>query len=543
MHYFDLNSLYPDAVAVAAWDTQITEAVQMPWLQEMLRGRGNELLPRFAACHAELRALPRDARRALQRRVARSSEFTAMFSHRLHAGGARAVQRKLARSLAGAALLLALAQGVATADSITVTTNDSRVRQDGQCSLIEAIVNANIDAATHSDCVAGSGADTIVLPVNAKVKLRAVHDKTYGATGLPTITTPITIEGNNATIFRQGNPAFRLIAVGSSGDLTLQNVTLKGGASLAGGGVFNNGTVTLENSIISGNKATSTNQYAFGGGVYNKGTLTVQNSTISRNTVAGRSGFYGSSGGGGAFNSGTLTIENSAVSGNTASGVGGGVLNLSSYNAPTNITIINSTISRNTACGGGGVSNSAYYGLSSAAISNSTISGNGATCSGGGISNFSYGYSASMTITNSTISGNTADHNGGGILNTYSSVLTLSRSLVSGNKAAAGAGISNSGALVADNHNLFGSNGKAAVTGFTPGLTDIVPAPGVTAAKILDRLKANGGPTQTHALKPGSPALDVLVFTDPDCAGTDQRGVARPQGTGCDIGAFERDGP
>ena len=77
----------------------------------------------------------------------------------------------MAWSLAGAALLLALGQGVATAATITVTTNDPRIIPDGQCSLIEAIVNANNDAATHADCAAGSGADTIVLPANANVML------------------------------------------------------------------------------------------------------------------------------------------------------------------------------------------------------------------------------------------------------------------------------------------------------------------------------------------------------------------------------------
>ena len=68
----------------------------------------------------------------------------------------------MAWSLAGAALLLALGHGVATAATITVTTNNPNIISDGQCSLIEAIVNANNDAATHADCPAGSGADTIV---------------------------------------------------------------------------------------------------------------------------------------------------------------------------------------------------------------------------------------------------------------------------------------------------------------------------------------------------------------------------------------------
>jgi len=124
----------------------------------------------------------------------------------------------MAWSLAGAALLLALGQGVVTAATITVTTNDPNVIADGQCSLIEAIVNANNDAATFPDCAAGSGADTIALPANANLALSAVYGRTYGQfgdpVGLPPIASRITIEGNGATIHRQGGaPIFGLMAV------------------------------------------------------------------------------------------------------------------------------------------------------------------------------------------------------------------------------------------------------------------------------------------------------------------------------------------
>ena len=95
----------------------------------------------------------------------------------------------MAWSLAGAALLLALGQGVATAATITVTTNNPNIAADGQCSLIEAIVNANNDAATHADCAAGSGADTIVLPANANMILNTVHG--FTDTFLPGLGTPL----------------------------------------------------------------------------------------------------------------------------------------------------------------------------------------------------------------------------------------------------------------------------------------------------------------------------------------------------------------
>src|SRR5262245_60236166 len=139
MNYFDLYSSYPDQTIAAAWDSQIKEA-DNTWLAETLSDCGDELFARFAARYAELRALPRSARRALQRQLARSSELAAILPEYLQQGGRRP-QHKMAWSLAGAALLLALGQGVAAAATITVTTNNPNIAADGQCSLIEAIVN------------------------------------------------------------------------------------------------------------------------------------------------------------------------------------------------------------------------------------------------------------------------------------------------------------------------------------------------------------------------------------------------------------------
>jgi len=289
MNYFDLYSSYPDRTIATAWDSQVKEADKTPWLAGNLTECGDELFARFAACYAELRLLPRSVRRALQRRIARSSELAAILPEYLQGEGRR-LQHRMAWSLAGAALLLALGQGPATAATITVTTNDPRIITDGQCSLIEAIVNANNDAATHPDCAAGSGADTIVLPANANVTLSAVDNSNLGPAGLPVITSRITIEGNGATIARQGNaPAFRLMAVANSGDLTLQRVTLSGGFSPVAAGVYNSGTLTIENSTISGNTANFN-----GGGVYNAeyGTVTIENSTISGNTASTGAGLF-----------------------------------------------------------------------------------------------------------------------------------------------------------------------------------------------------------------------------------------------------------
>jgi hypothetical protein len=89
-----------------------------------------------------------------------------------------------------------------------------------------------------------------------------------------------------------------------------------------------------------------------------------------------------------------------------------------------------------------------------------------------------------------------------------------------------------------DNFNVFGTNGDAGLVGFTPGPTDIVPS--VAISDILAPLGDNGGPTLTHALVAGGPAVDAVPTSEPNCVGTnDQRGLPRPAGSGCDVGSVE----
>jgi hypothetical protein len=216
----------------------------------------------------------------------------------------------------------------------------------------------------------------------------------------------------------------------------------------------------------------------------------VADSTITGNS-AGTSG-------GGVHNDGTLTVTNSTIAGNSAETRGGGV-----HNGGT-LTVTNSTITGNSARSGGGMANP----------------------------------HGTLTVTDSTITGNSAASIGGGVSN--SGFGALARTLVSGNTAPFGPEMFNFGTLSADDYNLFGVDGQAGVEGFHPGPTDVVPAAGVRLRDMLRRLADNGGPTRTHALVPGSPALDAIPPTDPGCTGTDQRGVPRPQGSGCDIGAVER---
>jgi hypothetical protein len=168
-------------------------------------------------------------------------------------------------------------------------------------------------------------------------------------------------------------------------------------------------------------------------------------------------------------------------------------------------------------------------------LTNSTVTGNTASCSGtgcgaagGGLTNRS---DATLTLTNSTVSGNTVSCSGascatqgGGLIN-VSGTVTLQNTIVAKQLA----GPDCAGTITSNGFNLDSDN--------TCQLTQPSDKPNVSNP-LLGPLQDNGGPTQTHALLPGSPAIDAVTSGCPPPA-TDQRGVARPQGAACDIGAFE----
>jgi len=449
-------------------------------------------------------------------------------------------------SLAAAALAFALALGgVPTAHAAGITVG-------GSCTLVDAITAANTNTATGG-CAAGSGADTITLSGN--VVLTSVNNSnTQGANGLPVVTSAITIAGNGATISRAGSsPDFRIFEVVSTGDLTLNDTTISGGRSSLffyffsgpGGGILNSGTLTLTNSTVSGN---AIGGYGFGngGGIENFGLATLTNSTVSGNTAG-----YG----GGIDNSATLTLTNSTVSGNTANNLGGGIENSATMtlnnstlsgntsgtsgaaifnNGSSTLTVNNSTLSGNTAHNSGGA---IFNSTATVTLSNTTVSGNTADSRGGAIIN-----GGTLTLSNSTVSGNTANFQGGAIFN--GGTLNLERSLVAGNTAPSEQEIDSPfGTVNSNNFNLFGHSGESnaqAFNNFTPSGSDISATsdgtlPTALASILNTTLANNGGPTLTNALVSGSPAVDAA----PSGPATDQRGVARPQGSAFDIGAFE----
>jgi predicted outer membrane repeat protein len=198
-----------------------------------------------------------------------------------------------------------------------------------------------------------------------------------------------------------------------------------------------------------------------------------------------------------------------------------------------------STFTGNIAVEGGGIRN-----IGTLTVGDSTFSGNHATYYGGGIEGSGW-----VQVTNSTFSGNIADIYGGGIHNR--GTLTLTNSTFSGDRAVAywGAGLFSLGTL--DYYNNIIANSAYGVDCYSSGtvaanvnnLVENGPTCGATFSgdPNLDPLADNGGPTQTFALQPGSPAIDA--GNDTYCPATDQRGEARPSGRGYDIGAYEKQWP
>jgi hypothetical protein len=440
-------------------------------------------------------------------------------------------------------------------DAIAITPSDGTV--DFQAGLSGTIILTTGELAITKDlAIAGPGADLITVSGN---HLSRVFDIIGAA---------FTVDISGMTI-ANGRVAFDSARGGgilNLGTLTVTNSTLSGNSASGfdasqGGGIFNGGTLTVTNSTLSDNLATydvpGFPVPGLGGGIFNTGTLTVTNSTVSGNRADL---------GGGIFNTGTLTVTNSTVSGNWAN-LGGGIYT----GTPGTLTVTNSTLSGNSAFGddgavGGGISNEG----GTLTVSNSTISGNFASAAhglgcGGGIFNREGG---TVTVTNSTLSGNFAQggigtgtlSEGGGIYNIEGGTLTVTNSTLSRNRSSngGGGGISNEGGLTHSRNTIIagntaldgapdllgnlGSQGHNLI-GNSQGGTGFDPSDLLNINPLLGPLQNNGGPTQTMALLPGSPAIDA--GNNVYASMWDQRGPGFPRiihGT-IDIGAFEYRAP
>jgi hypothetical protein len=372
---------------------------------------------------------------------------------------------------------------------------------------------------------------------------------TYPATitltsGTLTIGTSLSISGPGASnLAISGNNAVAVVQVNSGITVGISGVTIENGKASFGGGIINAGTLTLTNSNVS----TNSTSY-LGGGIYNNyGTLTLNNSTVSKNTTY--------SYGGGIYNSsGTVTLTDSTVSANSSSFDGGGILNNHG-----SLTLTNSTISGNSGPYGAGIFNINQGALT---ITSSTVSGNSESIDGAGIYNYDYG---TLTLINSTVWGNSSGYSGGGIFNFAGATLTVTNSTVSGNSAPYGGGISNYNATMILKSTLMvnGGGGNCSLSGGVATSDGYNLSNDGSCSSVLNSvtdqnnntstgldpngLQENGGPTKTMALLSTSAAVDAIPEADctlaaPDEATTvsvDQRGVTRPQGSACDIGAFE----
>jgi len=299
-------------------------------------------------------------------------------------------------------------------------------------------------------------------------------------------------------------------------EVEIRGLTLTGGdVSGEGGAIFSHENVTVTDSTISENSARDN-----GGGFFG-GTVTVTNSSISENSARGN---------GGGIIGGRVTVTNSTISGNSARGSGGGI-------SGGTVTVTNTTISENSARGsGGGMSGGTVT------VTNSTVSGNSAH-KGGGISG------GDITVTNSTISGNSAAWFGGGVFAFGAVTVSIENSIVAGNTDAGTApDIRPHTGTLTVHYSLVGDNTG---TGFAEAPVGMPDANGnlvgdLEGMGIIDPLLApladNGGPTQTHALLAGSPAINAgdPSFTPPP--DFDQRGAPfdRVFGGRIDMGAYER---
>jgi hypothetical protein len=361
---------------------------------------------------------------------------------------------------------------------------------------------------------------------------------------LPVVTGKVTINGTGATIARQAAtastpvPAFRLLNVAAGGSLTLNGLALGNGfaddGTNGGGAIFSLGTVHVSGVFFSGNRSPAATGTSGGAISSNNSSATL---TVDRSTFAGNIAQEG----GGIFTQSATSITNSTFTGNSATLFGGGGL----VSAVGTTKVSGDTFSRNSGPGGGAIDNDATVN-----ITNSTFAGNTAGANGGGaLQNF-----GAMTVTHSTVANNTSQfganlHNDpvapasvtGPVFNpalrgrslaalASASTFTVTASIVSG--GITGTNCSGSAAFTDGGFNID--------SGTSCGFLTANHSKNSTNPN-LGPLAANGGPTTTMALPSGSPALNAIPSVTSGCAGTtDQRGIPRPQATGCDIGAYER---
>jgi hypothetical protein len=376
------------------------------------------------------------------------------------------------------------------------------------CLVAPSTQAATITVTNTNDSGAGSLRQAIADAVNGDTI-------DFGVTGTITLTTGellvnkgisingpgsdhLTVDGNHASGVFQ-------VQLDGGGAATIAGLTITNGNANWGGGIFSESSMlTVNNCNISGNSAPGT--FGQGGGIFNDV----------------------------AFSNGMLEILNSTISGNSAGDNGGGIYNYGGSNTAT-LKVVNSTLSGNSAhFYGGGIYNlSAYGGSAPADVLNSTFSGNTAGRFGGGIYNDVFnGGSSPLAVLHSTFSDNSAQQGPNGGIANFSGTLQLGSSILNASSISNG-----SGTITSLGYNLSSDNGG----GFLTATGDQI-----NTTAMLGPLQDNGGPTFTHALQAGSPAIDAgdpnfdpNAFNPPMLYDQRGSGYDRVAHGRIDIGAFE----
>ncbi len=421
------------------------------------------------------------------------------------------------------------------------------------CTLRAAIMEAN----------ALRGPDIVRLPPGGYALSIPSVGGDDPATGDLDVDTTLTLEGTGefaGETYIYPDAPHRVIEVAAGARVRMSRLTIESGdGSAPGGGIANAGRLTLSNCNVISSRSESS-----GGGIYNTQALVLEDTYVESNSAGG-------DGGGIANDGGRVVIEGGAVRQNASDdGSGGGVWSLGpvrlrevrfEFNDAPNgfggglyndyvLDVTDSSFEGNEAYVGGAIAN-----LGESHLSGVALTRNQAALAGGAIENEGY-----FEGTNTTVSGNTARF-GGGIDNfgEFSRVL-LEHGTITGNESTgvAGGGVCNGPGHVSATHTIVAANGPGGDCGCgTPldsngfnldgdgscGLDPLVGDLVGVSDPGLGLLQDNGGPTLTHALLLGSPAIDAGETEG--CGALDQRGVVRPQdgdGDGtplCDIGAVE----
>ncbi len=390
--------------------------------------------------------------------------------------------------------------GLALVADATLTNVDMlRNRAGFGPALTQVTGTLTVTGGRYADNVAGGNGGALLIEGVATFTNSTIESNSAVDGGaIAVLGTSLTVNGG---VIRNNT------ASGNGGGITsylgavhLNGVSITGNTAAMGGGLLSVDATTVTNSVIANNNAT-----VRAGGVFfaSPAPVIITDSSISSNTSAD---------GGAMFTVGTgeISITRTEMSDNTATGLAGALMSIAG-----NITFTQSTIAGNSGGIGGAVVT--FGGVT---FDRSTVSGNTAG-SGGTI--FVVGPSGgapggSVILRDSTITANT----GVGITNGQGGSATSRNSIIADNTGAAC-----SGPVTSTGFNLSSDT--------TCGLGEATDVQGVAAN--LGALAANGGPTRTHLPNAGSAVVDS---GDPLCAVTDQRGVARPAGAGCDRGAAER---